>query len=105
MDAPKFKTGDDLFVREPSRFIENVTCIVGPVEAVSQLDDGHWAYTIRANIGRMGGYDNPPEGQAMRFAECDLGLRGGTPLSTLSGRPGRPGYDEFKRIAASWGYD
>lgn len=29
----------------------------------------------------------------------------GTPLSKLSGRPGHPGYEEFCRIAASWGYD
>ena len=29
----------------------------------------------------------------------------GTPLSHLSGRPGHPGYGEFKRIARSWGYD
>jgi len=29
----------------------------------------------------------------------------GTPLSELSGRPGHPGYDEFVRIAKSWGYD
>lgn len=29
----------------------------------------------------------------------------GTPLSELSGRPGHPGYGEFKRIAKSWGYD
>lgn len=29
----------------------------------------------------------------------------GTPLSKLSGRPGEPGYDEFRRIAESWGYD
>ena len=29
----------------------------------------------------------------------------GTPISELSGRPGHPGYEEFKRIARSWGYD
>jgi hypothetical protein len=29
----------------------------------------------------------------------------GTPISRLSGRPGHPGWEEFKRIAASWGYD
>lgn len=29
----------------------------------------------------------------------------GTPLSQLSGRPGHKGYDEFVRIAESWGYD
>jgi hypothetical protein len=29
----------------------------------------------------------------------------GTPISQLSGRPGEPGFDEFCRIARSWGYD
>jgi len=28
----------------------------------------------------------------------------GTPISQLSGRPGHPGYEEFCRIAESWGY-
>lgn len=31
--------------------------------------------------------------------------RVGTPISQLSGRPGQPGYDEFCRIARSWGYE
>lgn len=29
----------------------------------------------------------------------------GTPISQLSGQPGHPGYENFKRIASSWGYD
>lgn len=29
----------------------------------------------------------------------------GTPISQLSGRPGHPGYQEFCRFAASWGYE
>jgi hypothetical protein len=29
----------------------------------------------------------------------------GTPISQLSGRPGHPGYEEFCRIARSWGHD
>lgn len=29
----------------------------------------------------------------------------GTPISQLSGRPGHPGYEEFVRIAKSWGYE
>jgi hypothetical protein len=29
----------------------------------------------------------------------------GTPISQLSGRPGEPGWEKFKQIAASWGYD
>lgn len=29
----------------------------------------------------------------------------GTGISQLSGRPGYPGYERFKQIASSWGYD
>lgn len=29
----------------------------------------------------------------------------GTPISQLSGRPGQPGYEEFVRIARSWGHE
>lgn len=29
----------------------------------------------------------------------------GTPISQLSGQPGKPGYEKFKRIARSWGYE
>lgn len=104
MSDPKFQVGDDLFVRDPARFIEGVTCITGEVQSVSQGSAG-WAYTLAAHIGKVGGWTNPPEGQALRFSEADLGLRLGTPISQLSGRPGHRGYDQFKEIAASWGHD
>lgn len=29
----------------------------------------------------------------------------GTPLSQISGRPGHPGFEQFRAIAKSWGYD
>lgn len=29
----------------------------------------------------------------------------GTPLSELSGQPGRKGYDKFVQIARSWGFE
>lgn len=55
------------------------------------------------------------EGGADRHADCPacraaVGMSEqpatlGTPLSKLSGRPGHSGYDEFVRIARSWGYD
>ena len=35
----------------------------------------------------------------------DLTFALGTPISELSGRPGRSEYEDFKRIASSWGYD
>jgi len=35
----------------------------------------------------------------------DSGEPLGTPLSQISGRPGEPGFEEFERIARTWGYD
>lgn len=49
------------------------------------------------------------ESAADRLADCPgcnpVPRQLGTPISQISGRPGHPGYDEFKRIARSWGYD
>lgn len=54
------------------------------------------------------------EDAATRHVDCPkcaerIGIeprtRLGTPMFEISGRPGHPGYDEFKRIARSWGYD
>jgi hypothetical protein len=47
---------------------------------------------------------------ASRSADCPGCNPGGprklgTPISQLSGWPGHPGFDEFTRIAKSWGYD
>lgn len=49
------------------------------------------------------------EAGALR-ADCPVcnpsGLRHfGTPISELSGQSGHPGYEEFCRIAATWGHD
>ena len=53
-----------------------------------------------------------PEGDSWvysGYADCpgcnSNGHQLGTPISELSGRPGHPGYEKFKAIAASWGYD
>ncbi len=103
MSEPKYAVGDDLFVRDPSSFIKGATCIVGRVQAVSRFG-GSWSYTIFAFVGRMGA-KTEPGGHPRQFLERDLGLRLGTPISQISGRPGHDGYGEFKRIAASWGYE
>jgi hypothetical protein len=43
-----------------------------------------------------------------RYADCPgcnpTPKRLGTPMSEISGRPGHPGFEEFFRIAESWGY-
>ena len=59
-----------------------------------------------------------PEGDTYFFASELLACRAdcpgcnpdgpkpiGTPISKLSGRPGHEGFEEFCRIAKSWGYD
>ncbi len=48
------------------------------------------------------GESEPLEGDVqISFASEPIG----TPASEISGRPGHPGFGEFKRIARSWGYD
>ncbi len=47
---------------------------------------------------------------AFRHADCPVCNPGGpeklgTPASQLSGRPGHAGFEDFCRIARSWGYD
>lgn len=55
--------------------------------------------------GRYVQYSGEPE-YGITCPACGPGWRPlGTPISQLSGRPGEPGYEEFTRIARSWGYD
>ncbi len=44
-----------------------------------------------------------PTGEGCKPENVSFSL--GTPISELSGRPGHSGYEEFKRISSSWGYD
>lgn len=105
---PRFKIGDELFTREPSRFVARAQSIIGHVVIVSEEADGVWyLLEARASVPVEGSW--PPRWdfpELLHVAhERDLGWRGGTPLSQVSGRPGQPGFDLFCAIAASWGYD
>lgn len=51
-----------------------------------------------------GAYEPMDDDVQISFAR-DPGNPIGTPASELSGRPGHPGFEEFKRIARSWGHD
>lgn len=95
-----FQVGDDVFVRDPQRFIPACTCIVGPIAEV-RSQDGTPVYLLRADVGITGGGGYLIERE---FSASDLGHRVGTPLSQLSGRPGTAGFEQFCRIAESWGY-
>ena len=48
---------------------------------------------------------SPIEGDVGIFFAPEPGERLGTPLSEISGRPGHAGFDEFCRIAKTYGYD
>lgn len=101
-EVPKFQIGDDLYVRDPERFERDAVSITGRVTAIGQSRHGpDPVYHLDAYVAKKGGGFPQPS----LFAEKDVALRLGTPLSELSGRPGHPGYDRFKSIAASWGYD
>jgi len=98
--GPKFALGDDVFARDPQRFIPECTCIVGEIDYY-ELIDGAYVYEFNASVGIVGG----GRSERVSMKEADIHHRIGTPLSQLSGRPGHPGYNEFCRIARSWGYD
>lgn len=50
------------------------------------------------------GIDYPDDHTPISFA-TEPGEPRGTEMRKLSGRAGHPGWDEFCRIAKSWGYD
>lgn len=98
--SSQFRIGGSLYVKDPERFIPDCICIIGTVTGISHVGTSR-IYRLDASVGRAdGGWE-----ATLDFREQDLGARFGTPISQLSGRPGHPGYDEFCRIARSWGYD
>lgn len=57
-------------------------------------------------IGDDGQYERMEDDMPnMAATELKAGKPLGTPVSELSGQPGHPGFDEFCRIARSWGYE
>lgn len=56
-------------------------------------------------VGDDGHYEGFDDDVSIAAPPRAPGEKIGTPISELSGRPGHPGYAEFKRIAKSWGYD
>lgn len=100
MTDAKYVVGQDVFVCRPQAFVADAASITGIIQAVERGRD-RWIYRIRAYVAKFGGgywID-------LAYGEGDIGLRLGTPLSQLSGRPGFPGYERFKAIASSYGYD
>lgn len=51
------------------------------------------------------GEREPMEGDAQISFTSEPAAQIGAPVSQISGRPGNPGFEKFKRIARTWGYD
>ena len=71
----------------------------GVREECASVSCGHSPAHWRMDAGGTGSFFCDP---------CKLKIANpkslGTPLSELSGRPGEHGFDEFCRIAETWGY-
>lgn len=98
MKNRKIRIGDDVFVRNPQRFLPDFTCITGIVIALRKR--GQYA-SIEGSTGKMGGGGYNLQAT---FKVEDLGVRIGTPISRISTQPNQSGYAEWLRISRSWGY-
>ena len=56
-------------------------------------------------VGDDGHYEPMDDDVGIVPAPIPTDGRYGIQISELSGQPGQPGYDAFKRIAKSWGHD
>lgn len=93
--------GDDVYVSEPERFEPGCNSITGSLTAIDGEQCTIAAYVARPYVPGVGSGSEP---KTITVPLTEVGLRGGTPISQLSGRPGHPGFRDFCRIAESWGY-
>lgn len=96
-----FYLGDEVFVRGPTRFVVDATCIVGPIVKIT-INSYGVRYWVDAEVCSK---EWPNYRAEMPFKAADIGHQIGTPVRQISGRPVHPGFGEFCRIARSWGYD
>src|SRR3546814_1892 len=114
MTKPKFIIGDELFVRNPTRYLKGCVSITGdvveiePIDSISITGDvveiesigSSFKYWMMAEVV----YPYPRQHWHGRIAifEVDLDHRIGIPLSQLDGRNG--GNAAWRSLSESWGY-
>lgn len=112
MKQPKFNIGDEVYVRDPGRYIKGVRSLIGFVEEIIPIGD---SFKYRFHVGSATGevFISTGPGQSdfvrhvlkkpVEIFESDLGDRsGGYRLSELDGRNG--GNAAWRALSSSWGY-
>ncbi len=100
MNVDELGVGDSVYVMSSETVVPGYTCFVGEITEEIQVR-GETFFLVDGETGRMGGGGYKA---AAAFPASTLGLRLGTPISRISTTPGTPGYEEWLRISASWGY-
>lgn len=106
INEPKFAVGDEVFTRDPGRFIAGARAIIGEVRKIMPIGSTFQyefdADRVAINTG-PGVCDFYWRRVGMVYLpEQALGLRGGIPISQLDGRNG--GNAAWRRLSESWGY-
>jgi hypothetical protein len=76
----------------------------GADPSVGMMTGGYYCHVCDHSVADWEVDREPMDGDAQISFARESGERLGTPLSELSNKPGAPGYDEFKRIARTWGH-
>lgn len=94
MTEPKFKIGDEVFVRDPSRYYAGCACIVGIIDEIIPMGTA-WKYAFDAEVGFL----PPGRSRFRRVAvhEVDVVHRIGIPLSQVTGA-------DLDRMQAEWSF-
>lgn len=100
MTEPRFKIGDEVFVRDPSRYQPGCSAILGFIDRIEPMGSS-WKYSMLAEV--VNPYPKKSGLKRVSIHEIDLGHRVGTPASQLIG-PNGQGSERFVEIGNSWGY-
>lgn len=100
MTKQAFAIGDEVFVREPQRYMPGCVAILGIIDRIEPMGSS-WKYSMLAEVVNQ--HPKPNGLKRVSIHQVDLGHRVGTPISQLLGENGRV-TERFVDIANSWGY-
>lgn len=107
MSKQLFNIGDEVFVRDPSRYVKGARCLTGVIDNVTPLGSTFKYEFVMEKIAINTGSGVTDfrwaKGGRLSIHQVDLDHQRGTPLSELSLGNGRV-TQRFVEIGNSWGY-